>query len=78
MGDLDSARREFDDEEHAKPGQPATRPDVDGEKVCGGEDAPMSLQEFGPRCLSHALGRWLQAVFAEDGGDRTAGDFVLC
>ena len=31
-GDLDSARRKFDDEEHGKPRQPATAPDFDVKK----------------------------------------------
>jgi len=30
-----------------------------------------------PRRLLHALGRGLQAIFAQDGGDRASGDCVI-
>jgi hypothetical protein len=37
----------------------------------------MGLQELGPRRLLQPIRRWLQAVFAEDGGDRASGDLVI-
>jgi len=75
-GDLDSARRQVDDEEHGKPRQAATGPDVDGEEVCGGEDGPVRLQEFCPGRLLHTFRRGVQAVCAEDVGDRPSADLV--
>jgi hypothetical protein len=63
---LDPARREFDDEEHDKPRQASTGPDVDGEEVRRGDDVPMRLQELGPRRLLQTFGRGVQAVFAKD------------
>ena len=39
-GDRDAARREVDDEEHRKPREPTTGPDINGEEVCGGEYVP--------------------------------------
>ena len=37
----------------------------------------MCLQELSPRRLLQALGRGLQAMFAEDRGDRASGDVVI-
>ena len=50
-GDLDSARRQLDEEEHGKSRQAVRGPDVDGEKVRGGEDVPVGLQELRPSGL---------------------------
>src|SRR5262249_39113495 len=77
LGDVDATRGQVDDEEHGEPRQPATGPDVDGEEIRRGQDVPLCFQELGPRRLPQPIRRGLHAVFAEDGGDRAAGDFVI-
>jgi hypothetical protein len=49
-GDLNAARRELDDEEHAHPCQATTGPDVDREEVRGGQDVP--VDPSGTRSMS--------------------------
>ena len=77
VGDLDPARRQLDDEEHSKPREAATGPDVDGEEVRRGEDVPVGFQELRPGGLLHPVWRGLQAVSTEDVGDGASADLMI-
>ena len=76
-GNLDTPRRQLDDEKHGKPSQARAGPDFDREEIRRSKYLPVRSQKvlLGRPFLS--LGGRFNAVPLEDVGDRAAGDPVV-
>jgi hypothetical protein len=69
---MDTTRVKFDHKDRVVGHQPAHRPDLGGEEICGEERVPVGAQERAPRHRPSARRR--NALFLEDLRDRRSGN----